>query len=220
MSSIWRQIELVWVAVTKRARTRLRPRTGFGEDAVPLQRATTSFPALGGISFSGSRRDPPNIVRGGRTEREDGYSPAELFYKRQVRGLLPELPKKLNVEDAEKARDKVQETYTAQRQTRSTSKPLGMGQRVWLQDQQTKRWTIDGVIKSIRDGGRSFVVETSGGAYLRNRRYIKAASSRIKLEMAGAIRRTNMAACNVDGETTTKKVHKKVNFKKAVHFFI
>mgnify|MGYP003320628885 CR=1 FL=1 len=152
--------------------------------------------------------------------REDGYSPAELFYRRQVRGLLPELPKKLNVEDAEKARDKVQETYTAQRQTRSTSKPLGMGQRVWLQDQQTKRWTIDGVIKSIRDGGRSFVVETSGGAYLRNRRYIKAASSRIKLEMAGTIRRTNIAACNEKGETTTKKVHKKVNFKKAVHFFI
>ena len=39
--------------------------------------------------------------------REDGYSPAELFYRRQVRGLLPELPKKLNVEEAEKARDRV-----------------------------------------------------------------------------------------------------------------
>ena len=44
--------------------------------------------------------------------REDGYSPAELFYKRQVRGLLPELHKKLNVEEAERARDKVQETLS------------------------------------------------------------------------------------------------------------
>ena len=120
------------------------------------------------------------------------------------------------MEDAEKARDKVQEAYTTQRQTRSTSKPLGMGQRIWLQDQQTKRWTIDGVIKSIRDGGKSYVVETSGGAYLRNRRYIKAASSRIKHEIAGSVRE----ASKEEGETTTKKVHKKVKFKKAVHFNI
>ena len=63
------------------------------------------------------------------------------------------------MEAAERARDKVQEAYTAQRQTRSASKPLQMGQRVWLQDQQTKKWTIGGVIKSVRNGGRSYVVE-------------------------------------------------------------
>ena len=85
--------------------------------------------------------------------------------------MLPELPKKLNVEEAEKARDRVQEAYTAQRQTRSASKPLVMGQRVWLQEQESKKWSIGGVIKSIRDNGRNYVVETDGGAaYLRNRR--------------------------------------------------
>ena len=141
--------------------------------------------------------------------REDGFSPAEFLYRRQVRGLLSELPKKLNVENAEKPRDKAQETYTAQRHTRSASKPLEMGQRVWLQDQQAKRWSIEWVIKNIRDGGRSFVMETSGGAYLRNRRYIKAASSRIKHEVAN----------NVENETT-EKMHKKVSFKKTVHFSI
>ena len=60
----------------------------------------------------------------------------------------------------------------------------------------------------------------SGAAYLRNRRYIKAAGSRIKHEMAGAIRRTNIAACNEEGKDTTTKVHKKVSFKKTVHFRI
>ena len=69
--------------------------------------------------------------------------------------MLPELPKKLNVEEAEKARDRVQEAYTAQIQTRSTSKPLVMGQRMWLQEQESKKWSIGGVIKSIRDHGRS-----------------------------------------------------------------
>ena len=149
--------------------------------------------------------------------RDDGYSPAELFYKRQVRGLLPELPKKLNIEEAEKARDKAQEAYTAQRQTRSTSKPLSLNQKVWLQDQQTKRWTIDGIIKSIRDGGKSYVVETDGGAYLRNRRYIKAACTRIKQVAVGTTRRANLTAGQVE-EVMRKK--KTVSFKKAVYFNI
>ena len=142
--------------------------------------------------------------------REDGYSPAELFYKRHVRGLLPELPRKLNVEEAERARDKVQEKAAAQRQTRSTSKILGMGQKVWLQDQQTKRWTIGGVIKSIRNGGRSYVVETdNGAAYLRNRRFIKASSSQVK-QVALRVQH------HKDGDTTKKK--KKVSFKLEVSF--
>ena len=152
--------------------------------------------------------------------REDGYSPAELFYKRQVRGLLPELPKKLNVEEAERARDKVQEAYTAQRQTRSASKPLVMGQRVWLQDQQSKKWTIGGVIKSIRNNGRSYVVETeSGAAYLRNRRFIKAATCRIRQEVV-ALRTTTAKEKTSSLKTTSvqKVMKKKVTFKKAVHF--
>ena len=84
--------------------------------------------------------------------REDGYSSAELFHRRQVRALRP---CNLDVVEAEKARDKTQEAYTAQLQTRKPSKPLEVGQRVWLHDKQTKRWTIEGVIKSIRNGGRS-----------------------------------------------------------------
>ena len=145
--------------------------------------------------------------------REDGYSPAELFYKRQVRGLLPELPKKLNVEEAEKARDKVQEAYTEQRQTRSSSKPLQVGQRVWLQDQQSKKWDIEGVIKSIRNGGKSFVVETtSGAAYLRNRRFIKAAA-RTASGVVAALRKT---VCQQEPATKKRVTFKKqVTFKKA-----
>ena len=101
--------------------------------------------------------------------------------------MLPELPKNLNVEEAEKARDRVQEAYTAQRQTRSASKPLVLGQRVWLQEQDSKKWSIGGVVKSIRDSGRSYVVETDGGAaYLRNRRYIKASTATARRNVVGA----------------------------------
>ena len=145
--------------------------------------------------------------------REDGYSPAELFYRRQVRGLLPELPCKVNVTAAEKARDKTQENYTVQRQNRSPSKPLVMGQRVWLQDQQTKKWTMEGVIKSIRNGGRSYVVEMeNGAAYLRNRRFIKAATCRTRRVDAGIIKQ------KLSNKEGTEKIKKRVSFKKMVHF--
>ena len=138
--------------------------------------------------------------------------------------MLPELPKKLNVEEAERARDKVQEAYTAQRQTRSASKPLVIGQRVWLQDQQSKKWTIGGIIKSIRNGGRSYVVETeSGAAYLRNRRFIKAAACRIRQERVVALRADaspgqGEAACIKKEDKRKKGDKKRVSFKKAVHF--
>lgn len=32
-----------------------------------------------------------------------------------------------------------------------------MGRKVWLLDQQSKKWSIKGVIKSIRIDGRSYV---------------------------------------------------------------
>ena len=148
------------------------------------------------------------------------YRNSSPVYKRQVRCLLPELPKKLNVEEAERARDKVQEAYTAQRQTRSASKPLVMGQRVWLQDQQSKKWTIGGVVKSIRNNGRSYVVETeSGAAYLRNRRFIKAATCRIRQEVVALRTTTDKEKTSSLKTTSVQKVmKKKVTFKKAVHF--
>ena len=88
----------------------------------------------------------------------------------------------------------------------------GGGPRGRSQDQQTKKWSIEGVIKSIRNGGRSYVVETENGAYLRNRRFIKAAACRTR-KMEGAVKKT---PCTQMEERTKKK--KKVTFKKAVHF--
>ena len=110
------------------------------------------------------------------------YQPSLPHQTYQIKPSKPNLPNQIYQTKPTK-RDRVQEAYTAQRQTRAASKPLSLGQRVWLQDQNTKRWSIGGVVKSIRNGGKSYVVETHRGAYLRNRRYIKAATSRITLEM-------------------------------------
>ena len=90
-----------------------------------------------------------------------------------------------------------------------------MSQRVWLQDQQSQKWTIGGVIKSIRNNGRSYVVETeSGAAYLRNRRFIKAAACRARQEVV-AIRKTTAKEKTSSLKTTSVQevMKKKVTFK-------
>ena len=90
-----------------------------------------------------------------------------------------------------------------------------MGQRVWMQDQQTKKWDIGGVIKSVRNNGRSYVVETdSGAAYLRNRRYIKAAVARIKVVAL----RTETTMGMKKRPLRQEGPKKKVSFQLGVHF--
>ena len=67
---------------------------------------------------------------------------------------------------------------------------LTEGSRVDCQSRTSRRCGRShhgGVIKSIRDNGRSYVVETDGGAaYLRNRRYIKASTATARRNMVGA----------------------------------
>ena len=79
-----------------------------------------------------------------------------------------------------------------------------------MQDQQSKKWDIEGVIKSIRNGGRSLVETSSGAAYLRNRRFIKAVCRAEQIAVA-----LRVSATPTKVEKTTKK---KVTFQKKVTF--
>ena len=68
---------------------------------------------------------------------------------------------------------------------------------------------MEGVIKSIRNGARSYVVE-NGSAYLRNRRFIKAAACRTRKAEAVITKQSIK-----EGDEKKKK---KVRFKNMVHF--
>ena len=69
----------------------------------------------------------------------------------------------------------------------------------------------------IRDGGRSYVVETDGGTYLRNRRFIKAAACRVRQEEAVALKTTTSKGASKQKKPQEEK-EKKVSFKFAVRF--
>ena len=88
----------------------------------------------------------------------DYQSPAEKFYGRKIRTLLPVLS---DFYDPAEGKDKVTPAFA-------------VGDRVRLQDIRTQLWDKRGTIVGIRMMGRSFEVSADdGGTYVRNRRFIK-----------------------------------------------
>ena len=107
--------------------------------------------------------------------RSEGASPSQLFYKRHIRsGRLPEVPTVLDVDGARESKEAAQRKSADKRTTHHPRKMLEMHQDVFLQDQQTKLWSIRGQIVQIRPSGKSYVVRTNNGRFLRGIKYIKA----------------------------------------------
>ena len=70
--------------------------------------------------------------------------------------------------EATQRRDKIRMTVRHPRQ------PMSMHQDVRLQDRDPKLWSIKGKIVAIRPSGKSYIVRTKAGTYLRGMRFIKA----------------------------------------------
>ena len=69
-----------------------------------------------------------------QTPREDGYSPSDLFFKRHLRGLLPSVPRTIDVQKWGGARDRKQKEYRDQMSKHAPLAPLMVGDWVVLQD--------------------------------------------------------------------------------------
>ena len=104
------------------------------------------------------------------------YSPHELFYKRQPRGKLPHLKMGYDEEEATNCRrshrqKSIEKTKTA----RKAASVLAVGQRVWMYNNVNHLWDLPGKIVERRELDRSYWVKvlTTGGQYLRNRKFLK-----------------------------------------------
>ena len=113
--------------------------------------------------------------------RADGFSPAELFLGRRLRGALPTLPSHTDFKPEEvnvgaERRSKNAEKAKARYDEKACDlPPLRVGQRVMIQDAFTLRWTHRGIITEARDNGRSFFIEIRPGCppVLLNRRFLR-----------------------------------------------
>jgi hypothetical protein len=152
--------------------------------------------------------------------REDGYSPADLFYLRHLRGLLPELPRAhLDVLAGTRARDQTQDRYTMERRTHAALPVLDVGQKVWLQDIKSKRWDIPGSIQAVRKSGRSYIVVTDdGGTYLRSRKYVKEAACQVLRVVMAVAECVRSAMKKVAGHTAGTTLSTSTRAAKSVRF--
>ena len=105
----------------------------------------------------------------------NGPSPAQLFYSRQVRScILPELFQEVDVDSMMLDRKQQERNKRVDRMTRYPVKTFSRDEEVWLQGRMSGRWDIMAWIRGARPHGKCYSVETtSGGLYLRNRRFIK-----------------------------------------------
>ena len=126
--------------------------------------------------------------------RNDGTTPAELFYGRKLRQTLPMLPITEWTDQDVSARDATH-TRQAELRDRNTAefKQLKPGQRVLVQHHISKDWTIKATITAIRQDGYSYVVQTDEGkSFIRGRRLLKCISND-----------NNIDKCNNPQHTTT-----------------
>ena len=109
--------------------------------------------------------------------RADGFSPAQMFFGRRLRGALPTLPQALapiNHAEAHNARQRTNQRVHLRGQAAHPLPPLRVGQRVRVQDPKTKRWEHEGVV-SHQFNPRRYTVKLKGerGEWIRNRLYIR-----------------------------------------------
>ena len=132
------------------------------------------------MKAGGSDRFSLSLLEWRNTPRADGFSPAQLFFGRRQRTLLPTLPGALDGIDLQSARDCRRSTTITAKANKDlhsvTQTPLNIGDRVRVQNPISGLWDECGHIKEICDHGRSYIVILEDDReYRRNRRFLKLA---------------------------------------------
>ena len=101
-----------------------------------------------------------------------GASPSELFFRREMRNPLPNLPKVLDLDKA--IMNKEMKSVDPERK-KTPSVPLKVGQRIEIQNVKSKRWDMRGTVMRMREGGVSYYVLIDGDDkhVLRNRIFLR-----------------------------------------------
>ena len=112
-------------------------------------------------------RNTPNI---------SGRSPNQMFFGRRLRGALPHLPgaNDLDLENAISGAEQRKQLMETETKSGTPLKKLQTGQRVLIQNPQTKAWDEKCKILGIRPTGRSYdVLFDNGKTSIRNRAFLR-----------------------------------------------
>merc|ERR1712020_630833 len=99
----------------------------------------------------------PSLLEFRNTPNISGRSPNQMFFGRRLRGRLPHLPgaNDLDIANAKAGADQ-RKTLMETTKPGTPLKQLEVGQRVLIQDPQTKSWDQECQITGIGPTGRSY----------------------------------------------------------------
>ena len=101
-----------------------------------------------------------------------GASPSELFFRREMRNPLPNLPRELDLDTAI-LNTEMKSVNPVRKKIPSV--PLKIGQRIEIQNVKSKRWDMRGTVMRMREGGASYYILIDGDDknVLRNRIFLR-----------------------------------------------
>ena len=98
------------------------------------------------------------------TRTESGYSPAQLFYLRNVRtARSPSLWQEPRIEEMVEARDRIRAARASKEEDRPGLPPLVVGDLVVGQHPKSGQWTLAGEVSTATHGGRAYWVKFHEG---------------------------------------------------------
>jgi hypothetical protein len=131
---------------------------------------------------------PSALLEWRNTPRADGVSPAQAFFGRRQRTLLPALPRVSlpdSIQQFGEIRKKAKNIKDEQRNVLRQELPVfQIGEEVLVQHPKDKMWESSGVIGSVHQAGRSYEVlmHDSCKYFRRNRRHLRRNTARISSE--------------------------------------
>ena len=141
------------------------------------------------------------------TPRTDGFSPAELFFGRRLRGVLPSLSSQLHTDvvAGANARERTRAQEKSRHDARARDLPgLSVGDKVYVYG-KTHKWDRKAQVIEVRDKGRSYIVQTDDGAsLLRNRRFLQSVAQGQAEETAEG---SDSSDCSVSFGPTLTRVY-------------
>ena len=98
------------------------------------------------------------------TITESGFSPAQLFFLRNVRtAKSPSLWQEPSVEEMVVARDRIRAARATKEEDRPGLAPLGVGDLVVGQHPKSGQWTMAGEVSTVTNGGRAYWIKFHEG---------------------------------------------------------
>ena len=92
------------------------------------------------------------------TKSQAGTTPSLMFFGRHLRGLLPALPRKVDLPTEIEKRERSRDAWLKEKKTWKGSQVFHIGEKVWCQNMKSRLWDVPAEVVEVRKLDRSYVL--------------------------------------------------------------